>query len=377
MKTGIPTKGSMVKNHISLKTEFGLFVTQRTSFQLWFLACQRVRLVDLTHQLRGHFQDRRVIVQHLLQAQDDSGSYAVFTEQGSSASQMTAAKIMDIISRLSGCDGQAADAVSAYTQVKMEDAHKLLKIPKSECPDNWIRLPRHKWPKSWSSMEDPVVPLERSGAGPCRSLDGVRDKQFALFCGAHHPPRDDMDCRPGANVELGVPLVMVRHGSRRQSQLDSASEPLERKCVVDVHRVLSVVSRAQQQFPELHGAGRTDTPRSVGVQRRGRFVHPQPDGCGDRRVWKEVCRAVRCLREGVLLLHVPCRWQGQLLKHYCRVRRHGLHASPAYTTPGTIPPFFSAAPAAVVATPSAVVVPAPALSYSLCFPTVSAAPAPV
>ena len=58
---------------------------------------------------------------------DDSGSYAVFTEQGSSASQMTAAKIMDIISRLPGCDGQAADAVSAYTQVKMEDAHKLFK----------------------------------------------------------------------------------------------------------------------------------------------------------------------------------------------------------------------------------------------------------
>ena len=65
--------------------------------------------------------------------QDNSGSYAVFTEQGSSASQMTAAKIIDIISRLPGCAGQAADAVSAYTQVKVEDAHKLLKIPKSEC----------------------------------------------------------------------------------------------------------------------------------------------------------------------------------------------------------------------------------------------------
>ena len=75
---------------------------------------------------------------------------------------MTAAKIMDIISRLPGCDGQAADAVSAYTQVKLEDAHKLLKIPKSECPDIWFRPPRHKWPKSWSSMEDPVVPLERN-----------------------------------------------------------------------------------------------------------------------------------------------------------------------------------------------------------------------
>ena len=93
---------------------------------------------------------------------DDSGSCAVFTEQGSSASQMTAAKIMDIISRLPACSGQAADAVSVCTQVKMEDAPKLLKLPKTECPDIWIRLPRHKWPKSWSSMDDPVVLRERN-----------------------------------------------------------------------------------------------------------------------------------------------------------------------------------------------------------------------
>ena len=44
----------------------------------------------------------------------------------------------------------------------MEDDPKLLKISKSECPDIWIRLPRHKWPKSWSRMEDPVVPSERN-----------------------------------------------------------------------------------------------------------------------------------------------------------------------------------------------------------------------
>ena len=49
---------------------------------------------------------------------DNSGSYAVFTEQGSSASQMTAAKVMDVISRLPACAGQAADAVSAYTQIR-------------------------------------------------------------------------------------------------------------------------------------------------------------------------------------------------------------------------------------------------------------------
>ena len=82
---------------------------------------------------------------------DDSGSRAVCTEQEPSALQMTAAQVMDVISRLRGFAEQAADiadAVSAYTQVKMEDAHKLLKIPKSECPDSWICPPRHKWPKS-------------------------------------------------------------------------------------------------------------------------------------------------------------------------------------------------------------------------------------
>ena len=58
--------------------------------------------------------------------QDDSGSHAVIEEQVSSASQMTAAKVMDAIARLPGCAGQAADAESAYTQVKMEDAPTLL-----------------------------------------------------------------------------------------------------------------------------------------------------------------------------------------------------------------------------------------------------------
>ena len=108
---------------------------------------------------------------------DDSGSYAVFTEQGSSASHRTAAKVMDMISRQPGCSGQAADAVSACTQVKMKDAPKLLKIFKSECPDIWIRLQRHKWPKSWSNMEDPVVPLARNLYGhPLAGL--LRERQF-------------------------------------------------------------------------------------------------------------------------------------------------------------------------------------------------------
>ena len=86
---------------------------------------------------------------------DDSGSYAVFTEQGSSASQMTAAKIMDIISRLPGCDGQAADAVSAYTQVKMEDAHKLFKNSK-------IGMSRHLNSSTKTQMAKIMVQYGRS-----------------------------------------------------------------------------------------------------------------------------------------------------------------------------------------------------------------------
>ena len=105
---------------------------------------------------------------------DNSGAFAAFTERGSSASQVTAATVMDVIARLPDCARQAADVVSAYTQVKMEDAPRLLQIPKSECPDILIRLPRHKWPKSWSNIEEPVIPLERNlyGHPTCQIIAG-------------------------------------------------------------------------------------------------------------------------------------------------------------------------------------------------------------
>ena len=97
-------------------------------------------LMDLCHLKNAELKKKhqkykgRVVLRGDI-VKDDSGSHAVFTEQGSSASQMTAAKVMDIISRFAGCAGPAADAVSAYTQVRMEDAPKLLKTQKSECPD--------------------------------------------------------------------------------------------------------------------------------------------------------------------------------------------------------------------------------------------------
>ena len=83
-------------------------------------------LMDICHLKNAELEPKyqkykgRVVLRGDI-VKNDSGSYAVFTEKSSSASQMTAAKEMDIIPGLSGCAGQAADAVSAYTQVKMED----------------------------------------------------------------------------------------------------------------------------------------------------------------------------------------------------------------------------------------------------------------
>ena len=86
-------------------------------------------------------------------------------------------KVMDVIASLPGCDGPAADAASAFSHVKLEDAPRLLKIPKSECPDVWKRLPRHKWPKSWATVEDPVIHLQRNLYG--HKLAGfVWERQF-------------------------------------------------------------------------------------------------------------------------------------------------------------------------------------------------------
>ena len=54
------------------------------------------------------------VVLHGDAVKSDSGSFVVFNEQGSSASHMTAGKVLDVTSRLPGCVGQASGAVSAY-----------------------------------------------------------------------------------------------------------------------------------------------------------------------------------------------------------------------------------------------------------------------
>ena len=79
-------------------------------------------LMDICHLKNAELEQKlqkyegRVVLQGDT-VKDDSGAYAVFTEQGSSASQMTAAKIIDVVAKLPDCEGQAADAVCACTQV--------------------------------------------------------------------------------------------------------------------------------------------------------------------------------------------------------------------------------------------------------------------
>ena len=68
-------------------------------------------------------------------SEDDSGSYALFIEQGSSASHMTAAKVLDVISRLPGCAGKASDFLCPHTQVKMT-MFEIIKITRSWMPSN-------------------------------------------------------------------------------------------------------------------------------------------------------------------------------------------------------------------------------------------------
>ena len=111
-------------------------------------------LMDICHLKNAELEQKhqkykgRIVLRGDI-VKDGSGENEVFTEQGSSASQAIAARVMDVTARLPDCAGQAVDAMSAFSQVKLEDDPRLLKNPKSEWSDVWIRLPRHKWPKSF------------------------------------------------------------------------------------------------------------------------------------------------------------------------------------------------------------------------------------
>ena len=123
-----------------------------------------VSLMDICHLKNAELEAKhqkykgRVVLRGDI-VKDNSGSYAVFTEQGSSASQMTAAKIMDIISRLLAAMTSSRRSISLYPS-KNGRCSQIVENSKLGVSRHLDSSTTHKWPKSWSSMEDPVVPLE-------------------------------------------------------------------------------------------------------------------------------------------------------------------------------------------------------------------------
>ena len=138
------------------------------------------------------------------------------TQQGASGSHMTAAEALDRISGLPGMSGEANDAVSACTQVRMSDAAttqaspRLLKLREAECPKVWVRLPRNRRPKHWDNIDDPMVPSERNLRGhPCG-----RDR-MGKKTGRSLVARSWRDFHRQAQISLSVYVDDIKMGGRK------------------------------------------------------------------------------------------------------------------------------------------------------------------
>ena len=79
-----------------------------------------------------------------------------------STSMVAAAKFLDTISKVLGVTGEASDAVSTYTHVRLVDAPSKTMLPESECPETWMRTSPRQRPTSCDSIEDPVPSRERN-----------------------------------------------------------------------------------------------------------------------------------------------------------------------------------------------------------------------
>ena len=115
--------------------------------------------MDLCHlknaELAKHLQEyKRQPVLRCDNVKDEGWYRAVFTEHGASASQMAAATFLDAMTKLLGMAGETSDAISAYTRVTMTEAPRLLRMPKEECPEMWIRIPPRQIPTGGDNIED-------------------------------------------------------------------------------------------------------------------------------------------------------------------------------------------------------------------------------
>ena len=77
-------------------------------------------------------------------------------EQGTSASDISQAKFLDMVARLPECDGDVSDVMRVFPQVPLSDVVRLGIMEKDI--STWITLPKHRWPKSSFGIDkNPVV----------------------------------------------------------------------------------------------------------------------------------------------------------------------------------------------------------------------------
>ena len=105
---------------------------------------------------------------------DEQGYLAVFSEQGTSASHIAAAKFLDALARFDGNDGEDSDAMGAYTQAEFAGE------------ETWVHVPRDRWPAHWrGKYERPVCRLRLNLYGhPLAGLYWEKHcKKALLECG--------------------------------------------------------------------------------------------------------------------------------------------------------------------------------------------------
>ena len=137
-----------------------------------------LHLQNVELELQHQKYKRRVLLRRE-KVDDDSGVYTVFTEQGSSASQLTSVKLMDVVARFLGWCTNRPCCIKIHWG-KDGGCFRFLKIAclnvhvceyvfyDTEC-------------QSWWSHEDPVVPHEtivRTSA--CRLLVGKTIGEVSL-----------------------------------------------------------------------------------------------------------------------------------------------------------------------------------------------------
>ena len=118
---------------------------------------------------KAHWIPKGIVVFIGNRVADQSGFAALFSEQGSSSSHLTAANILDAIGHMPGMCVENADAIGADTQSPMEgDLHV----------DTWITLEpevikrlvaKGKLKKEWLKMRRPVAKLYKALEGHPKS----------------------------------------------------------------------------------------------------------------------------------------------------------------------------------------------------------------